>query len=219
MTTEFPTDDVRPERIACSHRLEARDAVAFVMYAGQVCRLLDIEGQQVADLVCFDLHDRTNKLSVNNTVLMNGSLKAAAGQHFYSTTASVLMTVGVDTCGVHDLIAGSCSEGTNRVRYGVRGTPNCRSNFERVLSPHGIPLAEVPYSFNAFMNVPVTSEGLSIQEPVSKAGDYIDLRAERDLLVAVSNCPQERNPCNAYRPTALGVFVYEPDEAAAGPTV
>ena len=63
-----------------------------------------------------------------------------------------LMTIIDDTCGVHDLIAGSCSEGTNRARYGVRGTPNCRSNFEQALAPYGIPLREVPYSFNVFMN-------------------------------------------------------------------
>jgi len=126
-----------------------------------------------------------------------------------ATRADVLMTVEADTCGVHDLIAGSCSEGTNRVRYGVRGTPNCRSNFEEALRQYGIPLSEVPYSFKAFMNVPITAKRLAIEEPMSEPGDYIDLRTERDLRVAISNCPQERNSCNGFRPTALEVLVYE----------
>ena len=69
---------------------------------------------------------------------------------------------------------------------------------EAALRPFGIPLKEVPYSFNIFMNVPIGDGKMGIAEPLSKAGDYVDLRAETDLLVAISNCPQERNPCNAY---------------------
>jgi uncharacterized protein YcgI (DUF1989 family) len=130
------------------------------------------------------------------------------------------MTITADTVGVHDLISGSCSEYTNAFRYGVRGTPNCRSNFERALKPYGIPLAEIPYSFNVFMNTPVAADGKTgIQEPKSKAGDYLDLRANIDLLIAVSNCPQERNPCNAFNPTSLGAVVYEVEPTGKGAAV
>ena len=67
-----------------------------------------------------------------------------------------------------------------------------------------------PSSMFIFMNVPVSPEGrTAIQEPHSKPGDYIDLRANIDLLVAISNCPQERNPCNGWNPTPMGVIVYE----------
>lgn len=187
----------------------ARGRLAFRMYAGQVCRVVDLEGKQVADFLCFDLQDHSDKLSVNNTLLMNGTILISKGHSLYSTRATKLMTITEDTVGVHDLIAGSCSEGTNRVRYGVRGTPNCRTNFERALEPFGIPPAEIPYSFNIFMNVPVTAETTEIVEPVSRPGDFIDLRAERDLLVAISNCPQERNPCNGFNPTPIEVVVYE----------
>jgi uncharacterized protein len=213
--TQDPMTGIPAGRVAFSTRIEPRGHRAFVMYAGQVCRIVDVEGQQVADLICFDLHDHTDKLSVHNTMLLNGTHLPTTGQHLYSTTASVLMTFERDTCGVHDLLAGSCSEGTNRVRYGVRGTPNCRSNFEAALAPYDIPLAEVPYSLNVFMNVPITEQGVAIQEPVSQPGDHLDLRADRDLLVAVSNCPQERNPCNGFRPTPLDLIVYEPEGAAA----
>jgi uncharacterized protein len=60
------------------------------------------------------------------------------------------------------------------------------------------------------MNVPIESGTITIKEPISKAGDYIELRAEDDLIVAISNCPQERNPCNAFKPTELRVTVYRP---------
>jgi urea carboxylase-associated protein 1 len=202
----------QPDRydIAFEETIAARGHTAFVMRAGQVLRIVDVAGQQVADLICFRLDDCGDKLSVHNTLLLNRTIYITTGHTLQSTECTTLMTIVEDTVGVHDLIAGSCSEHTNAVRYGVRGTPSCRRNFELALQPHGIPLREIPYSFNIFMNVPVTDDETKIIEPVSKPGDLIDLRAECDLLVAISNCPQERNPCNAFDPTELRMLVYEP---------
>jgi urea carboxylase-associated protein 1 len=190
--------------------LEARGRTAFTMAAGQTLRITDVEGQQVADLVCFRRSDVAEKLSVHNTALIQGKVYIGKDHVLLSDRCGKLMTITQDTCGLHDLLAGSCSEGTNRVRYGVPDTPNCRSNFEAALKPFGIPLKEIPYSFNIFMNVPIESGTITIKEPISKAGDYIELRAEDDLIVAISNCPQERNPCNAFKPTELRVTVYRP---------
>jgi urea carboxylase-associated protein 1 len=191
--------------------LEPRGRTAFTVDAGQRLRIVDVDGQQVADLVCFVRDDRSEKLSVHNTALVQGRIHITTGHALLSDRCRALMTITADTCGRHDLLAGSCSEGTNRVRYGVRDTPNCRSNFEAALAPFGVPLREIPYSFNVFMNVPIDAEGrMSIQPPLSKAGDHVDLVAETDLLVAISNCPQERNPCNAFNPTRLRVVVHAP---------
>jgi urea carboxylase-associated protein 1 len=199
-----------PYDVAFEETIAARGHTAFVVRAGQVLRIIDVAGQQVADLICFRLDDDGDKLSVHNTLLLNRTIYITTGHVLMSTECTTMMTIVEDTVGVHDLIAGSCSEHTNAVRYGVRGTPSCRTNFERALAPHGIPLREIPYSFNIFMNVPVTDEETKIIEPVSKPGDLIDLRAECDLLVAISNCPQQRNPCNAFDPTELRTLVYEP---------
>ena len=206
--------------IAFEETIAPRGGTAFPIKAGQVCRVVDLEGKQVADFICFNLQDYVDKFSPENTQLLNGTLFLTKGHHLYSTKATQLMTLTADTCGVHDLISGSCSEYTNAFRYGVRGTPNCRSNFERALKPYGIPLSEIPYSFNIFMNTPVSAEGKTgIQEPKSKPGDYLDLRANIDLLIAISNCPQERNPCNAFNPTKLGVVVYEVEPAGKGAAI
>jgi uncharacterized protein len=193
--------------------LEARGHAAFPVDRGQTVRIIDVDGQQVADFVCFQRADTSEKLSVHNTALIQGTVYISTGHLLLSDRCSTLMTITADTCGRHDLLAGSCSEGTNRWRYGVADTPNCRSNFEAALRPLGIPLREVPYSFNIFMNVPIGDGKIGIEEPLSKAGDLVDLRAETDLLVAISNCPQERNPCNAYKPTRLRVLVYGPAPA------
>lgn len=208
--------ELDPYYVSRDETIPARGGLALEMAEGQVLRLIDVEGKQVPDLLCFDRSDRQNKLSVENTQLINGTILITTGHHLYSTKCAALMTIVADTCGVHDLISGSCSEYSNALRYGVRGTPNCRTNFERVLGPHDFRIEEIPYSFNVFMNTTVSPEGKTkIEEPKSEAGDYIDLRANVDLLVAVSNCPQERNPCNGWKPTPVRVLVYEPEASKA----
>jgi len=120
-----------PYDIAFEETIAARGHTAFVMRAGQVLRIVDVAGQQVADLICFRLDDHGDKLSVHNTLLLNRTIYITTGHALMSTECTTMMTIVEDTVGVHDLIAGSCSEHTNAVRYGVRGTPSCRTNFEQ----------------------------------------------------------------------------------------
>lgn len=199
-----------PGTVLTDEILEPRGRTAFTVRSGETVRIIDLEGQQVADLVCLCREDTSEKLSVNNTALIQGTIYITTGHSLLSDRCRKLMTITEDTCGRHDLLAGSCSEGTNRLRYGIADTPNCRSNLEQALAPFGIPLREIPYSLNVFMNVQVEADGrISINEPISKPGDHIDLRAETDLVLGISNCPQERNPCNAFKPTRLRVIVYQ----------
>jgi uncharacterized protein YcgI (DUF1989 family) len=103
-----------------------------------------------------------------------------------------------------------CSEELNRIRYGVPGTRNCRDNFALALAPYGFTRRDIPNAFVPFMRIEVEPDGtMEIREPTTLAGDFYDLRAEMNLLVAVSNCPQERNPCNGFRPTPTGMIIYE----------
>ncbi|HZS32444.1 MAG TPA: urea carboxylase-associated family protein [Methylomirabilota bacterium] len=199
-----------PGPVLRDEMLEPRGRTAFPVDRGQTVRIVDVDGQQVADFVCFRRPDTSEKLSVHNTALIHGTIRITTGHTLLSDRCNVLMTITSDTCGLHDLLAGSCSEGTNRWRYGVAGTPSCRANFEAALAPFGIPLREVPYSFNIFMNVPIERGRIWIEAPISKPGDHVDLRAEADLLVAISNCPQERNPCNAFTPSRLRCLVFGP---------
>jgi hypothetical protein len=103
-----------------------------------------------------------------------------------------------------------CSEELNHIRYGVPATRNCRDNFAMALAPYGFSQRHIPNAFVPFMRVEVGPDGtMEIKEPTTDAGDFYDLRAEMDLLVAISNCPQERNPCNGYNPTPTGIIIYE----------
>jgi uncharacterized protein YcgI (DUF1989 family) len=176
-----------------------------------VVRIVDVEGQQVADFVCFNRRRLEEKFSPPNTVLINGSLRPTVGYGLWSDEASRMFTIVADTVGLHDVIAGACSRFTNRVRYGAEDTPNCRDNLAQAVAPYGLTWKDVPYAFNVFMNVPIEPEGRVYNaEPRSHAGDYLDLRADMECLVAISNCPQILNACNAYRSKPLRVLVFEP---------
>ena len=178
---------------------------------GEVYRIIDIEGEQVADFVCFNLARLEEKLSPQNTLILNGSVFPRVGYSLYSDEAGRMMTITADTCGTHDMIAGACSRFTNEARYGIPDLPNCRDNFAAALEPWGLNWKQIPYNMNVFMNCPIEADGgFSIDLPQSKAGDYIDFTADMDVLVAMSNCPQERNKCNNFRLKPMRVVHYRP---------
>jgi len=207
MTTEFNKRVLRDETIAPAGHFAAE------IRKGQVLRIIDVEGQQVADLVTVNTRNLAEKLSVMNTINLNKQVFPRVGYVLYSDEASAMMTIIADTCGVHDMLAGACSRYTNERRYGVKDTKNCRDNLAAALEPWGIGWKDVPFNMNVFMNCPIGNDGnWSIQVPKSKAGDYIDFRAEMDVIAAFSNCPQVHNACNAFglKPLRAVIYNYEP---------
>jgi uncharacterized protein YcgI (DUF1989 family) len=182
----------------------------FFMPKGQTLRLVDLEGQQVPDVVCFQAHNLTDELNLANSQLANKHQELRKGDTLYSVLFTPLMKITGYSNELCFTYGSMCSEELNRLRYGVANTRNCRDNLTRALSPWGIAGPEIPNAFVPFMRVEVEEDGtMEIKEPTSVAGDFYDLRAETDLVVGISNCPQERNPCNAFNPTATGVILYE----------
>jgi urea carboxylase-associated protein 1 len=192
--------------------IPARWYLAIELSQGQVLRIVDLEGQQVADIVFFNRNNLAEKFSPNNTVTLNRNVYLSNGGRLYSDQANVMCTIVVDTVGRHDFSAGSCSLGTNLLRYGGKAIckATCRGNLTLALSPYGIPMKDVPYTFSVFMNAPVQADGMFILDSArSKPGDYVDLKAEMDLVVAISNCPQELNPVNGPGPSPIKIVVYD----------
>ena len=191
--------------------IEPRGHYAGEVKAGEVFRIIDIEGEQVADFLCFNLARLEEKLSPHNTLLLNGSVRPGIGYTLFSDEAGKLMTITADTCGTHDMIAGACSRFTNEYRYDIPDLPNCRDNFAAALAPWGISWKQIPYNMNVFMNCPIQPDGgFSIELPTSRAGDHVDFTADMDVLAAMSNCPQERNKCNNFRVKPMRVIHYRP---------
>lgn len=199
-----------PGRIVKEWIIPAKEYSAFTMQRGQTLRFVDIEGQQVPDLICFNDRDLTEHLNMGNSLLLNKRRDLRQGDVLYSVTCNPMMTITGYSNEESYAYGPMCSEELNRIRYGVPGTRNCRDNFALALAPWGINRRQIPNAFVPFMRVEVEPDGsMEIKEPTSRAGDFYDLRAEMDLLVAVSNCPQERNPCNGFKPTPMGVIIYE----------
>jgi uncharacterized protein YcgI (DUF1989 family) len=184
---------------------------------GQVLRIIDLEGQQVADTIIWDADNLDNVLSVGYTrhIHKKWTKKGVGGPYaLYSKYSEKLATLTRDTVGEHAFAGTCCSWQSNYARYGIPGTPNCRDNFVLAMAAHGFTAKNIEMGscISFFMNENWNPDGtFEINLPTSKAGDYLDILAERDIIIAISNCPQERNACNAFNPTSLMVVIFNPD--------
>lgn len=177
---------------------------------GHALRIVDLEGRQAVDFLCYNAARPEERYNAADTMKIAGSIFLTTGVSLYSGLGRKLFTIVDDTCGYHDTIGGGCSAESNAVRYGVRGTPNCRDNFLEALAPFGLGMKDIVANVNFFMYVPVGPDGtMAISDGRSKPGDHVELRADMDVLAVLSNCPQVHNPANAYRPTPIRVVVSE----------
>ena len=184
---------------------------AGVVEVGDVLRIVDIEGQQAVDFLCYDATDPTDRYNAPDTMKYAGTIYLTAGHGLYSVRAKRLFTIVEDTVGGHDTLAGCCSAANNRFRYGEPGQGSCYENFISALRPFGLGERDIVPNINFFMSVPVAIDGgLGIRPGISKAGDHVDLRAEERTLAVISNCPQRLNPANNFNPTPIRLVVYRP---------
>lgn len=179
---------------------------------GSCLRIIDLEGQQAVDFLCFELADPDVKYNAANSLKLNETIYVGEGGKLYSDTAEVLMTVTRDTVGRHDTIGGCCSHEVNELRYGIKNTNSCRDNFLAAMKELGLTPSHVHANVNFFMNVPVLKNGRTeIREGLSRPWDFVELRAEKDVLVVMSNCPQQFNPCSGWNPTPIRVIEWRPE--------
>lgn len=197
--------------VILDHVIPATTGWSRVVRAGETLRIIDVEGQQAVDFLCYDADDPADRYSAPNTLKVQGAAFIANGTILYSDSGKALLRVTEDTIGRHDTIYGCCSEANNRLRYGVAGTHSCYANFASELARHGLGRASIVPNINFFMHVPIEGDGsLGIAEDVSPPGSHVDLYAESDTLVVLSACPQIHNPCNGYNPTPVRVLVTRP---------
>ena len=180
---------------------------------GDVFRIVDLEGNQAVDTLFFNGRDVSERYSATETIRAQGNIYLTTGTRLMSSEGRSLLTIVADTCGRHDTLGGACSAESNQVRYALdkKHMHNCRDSFLLALARHGHGMGkrDLPNNINFFMNVPVTPAGeLTFADGVSAPGRYVEMRADRDVLVLISNCPQLNNPCNAYNPTPVRLLVW-----------
>ncbi|MFF3404128.1 urea amidolyase associated protein UAAP2 [Streptomyces sp. NPDC002659] len=196
----------------------ARAPWSAVVGAEQLLTITDLVGNQAVDCLLYDAHDTALRYSAPDTLQAQGSLFLTTGSVLMSNEHTPLMTVVEDVCGRHDTIGGACSRESNSLRYGHHTWSQhaCVENFLAEGAKWGLGKRDLVSNVNWYMNVPVEADGtLGIVDGISAPGLRVVLRAETDVLVLVSNCPQINNPCNGFDPTPVRMTVTGPAGGAA----
>ena len=190
----------------------ARAPWLHAMKAGQTLRIVDLEGNQAVDFLAYSAADDTERYSAQDTIAAQGNVFLREGSVLLSNEGVAMMTVTATAVAYHDTIGGACSCESNTLRYGhhTKAQHACVENFLTANARHGRGKRDMVSNVNWFMNVPVEVDGaLGIVDGISAPGLYVDLRAEMDVVVVVSNCPQINNPCNGFDPTPVRMIVSE----------
>jgi urea carboxylase-associated protein 1 len=196
-------DEVVPARAPWLHRVRK----------GQTLRIVDLEGNQAVDFLVYAAEDDAERYSAQDTIAAQGNIFLRRGSVLLSNEGRPMMTITGTSVAYHDTIGGACSCESNTLRYGhhTKSQHACVDNFLDANVRVGRGKRDMVPNVNFFMNVPVEADGsMAIVDGWSKPGDYVDLRAEMDALVAISNCPQIYNPCNGGKPTPIRLVTYEP---------
>jgi uncharacterized protein YcgI (DUF1989 family) len=182
--------------------------LAMTLRSGETLRIIDIEGSQACDLVCFNLDDRAECLSPSRTRLWHWRVRISTGDQLISNRHRPMMTITEDTVGVHDLLLASCHRRLYTDYFRVEPRDGCFELLVQALAPHGVSADRVPDPFNLFTNTGVEDDReMLIRYPASRPGDHVDLRADMDLLVGLTACPEDITVCNGGECTAIGVEV------------
>ena len=188
-------------------RLEPQTGTAFELKAGQLLRVIDLEGEQVSDLTAFARADTSEWLSSGRSMDYANSIYLTTGHILYSNRSRPMFTILEDDVGRHDFLLTPCSRETFEIIYkNTEPHPSCFENLWRNLAEFGIAPDAIPTTFNIFMNVEVAPDGtLAVLPPKSKAGDAILLRAEMDLIVGLTACSAEMSNNYRFKPIAYQI--------------
>ena len=203
-----------PADAALRATVAAGDYWMHVVKRGQILRIVDLEGNQAADTLFFSAADPAERYSASDTIREQGNVYLGVGSRLLSQDGNVMLEIVADTVGRHDTLGGACATESNTVRYslGKKTMHACRDSYLLALAEndgYGLTKRDLAHNINFFMNVPVAADGgLAFADGLSAPGKYVEMRAEMDVIVLISNCPQLNNPCNAYNPTPVEVLVW-----------
>lgn len=178
--------------------IPARRGKAALVEKGRAIRIVNTHGDQVVDTWAFRAGHLTEFMSMEHTRATLLKLRPAVGDALTTNRRRAILTLEEDTSpGVHDTLIAAC----DNERYGLLGCTeyhdNCTDNLAAAMRELGLMPPETPSPLNLFMNIPWTADGgLSFEEPRTRPGDYVLLRAEMDCVVAMSACPQDILPIN-----------------------
>ena len=197
------------------HRIAPRTGVAFELPRGALLSVIDPAGEQVADLLAFRRDDVREVLSSGRTLDYAGRIYLTTGHKLYSNRSNVLLEIVRDDVGRHDFLLTPCSRDTFRIIYGdAHPHHGCFGNLADALAPYGIAPDDIPVAFNCFMNVPIDAATgrISVEPPLSEAGDRIVFRAMEDLVIGLTACSAPQSNNGSFKPIDYEIAM--PQDAA-----
>jgi uncharacterized protein YcgI (DUF1989 family) len=188
--------------------LEPQTGTGFEIDRGQLLKITDPVGEQVSDLISFSRPDCSEWLSSGRTIDYANTIYLTKGHVLYSNRSRPMWTLIEDKVGRHDFLLTPCSPQTFEIIYNRRDPhPSCFANLSGALAEFGIVPDSIPTTFNIFMNVEVTDSGeLRILPPKSRTGDYLLMRAEMDMIVAVTACSAEMSNNGTFKPIDIDLY-------------
>ena len=186
-----------------THEIAPRSGVAFELKKGQCLKVIDPKGQQVADLVAYNLQDTGEVISSGRSLDYASKIYLTTNDLIYSNRSTVMFSIKEDKVGRHDFLLTPCSADTFRIIYGHEHPHRgCFGNLAEALAHYGILPDQIPVAFNIFMNVPIDEKTgiLRVEPPLSKAGDYIVLEAKMDLIIGLTACSAEQSNNYTFKP-------------------
>jgi uncharacterized protein len=168
-----------------------RSGVAFTLDKGQQLMVVDIDGEQVSDLVCFNRSDTREYLSSGRSIDYAETIFLTTGHPLYSNRSNIMLEIGEDKVRRHDFLLTPCSAEMFRIIYGHEHPHRgCFGNLAEALKEYDIEPDNIPICFNVFMNVNVdgNSGKIAVLAPKSRAGDYTIFEAKMDLVVGMTAC-------------------------------
>jgi aminomethyltransferase len=196
-------------------RVKSATARSYFVKKGDFIQIIDVDGRQCTDFQCFSARKldqgKDHPLDVTTTRTLMGTSYPMPGLHakYYDQDMEPLVEVVQDTCGRHDAFALACA-----AKYyddiGYPGHVNCSENFNGALADKGVNPRPGWMAINFFFNTRIDAHGvLYSDEPWSRPGDYVLMRALTDLVCVSSACPDDTSPANGWNLSDIHVRTYD----------
>ncbi len=183
---------------------------------GEALRLINTSGASCVSLLAWSATDPSERLNHADTIKVQWAASLRKGRVILSDMGRTLLSIIEDTGAGHDTLAGGSTAATNAARYGAGAHRNTRDNFILAAGKLGLDRRDVMPCISFFAPVSVDAEGrFQWLADRRQAGDFVDLRAEMDLLIALSNCPHPLDPSPRYAEDPVEIIRYRAAPAGA----
>jgi urea carboxylase-associated protein 2 len=177
---------------------------------GEALRIVNTSATQGVSLFAWNAHDTSERYNSADTVKIQWTSELRKGRVLFSDMGRVLLSIIEDTCGAHDTIVGGSTPLSNARKYGDAGLRSTAENMLLAAGKHGLGARDLAPLVTFFAPVSIVDGRPAWRDDVLQAGDFVDLRAELDLIVAVSNCPHPLAPDSTFAPGAIDCVVHRP---------